>query len=80
MSRPPTSPPTPPDSAQPPHDKGSGSGVPGSRVLAWGVVGLAALRRRKAQAAERRARTDPYRRRTPAAAGAAAFGEARVSH
>ena len=73
MSRPPTSPPTPPDSAQPPQDdKASGSGVPGSRVLAWGVVGLAALRRRKAQAAERRARTDPYRRRTPAAGAPAA--------
>jgi membrane protein len=72
VSRPPTSPPTPPpaDSAEPPRDEGSGSSVPGSRVLAWGVVGLAALRRRKAQAAERRARTDPYRRRPPAAAGA----------
>jgi membrane protein len=73
VSRPPTSPPTPQpsaDSAEPPHDKGSGSGVPGSRVLAWGVVGLAALRRRKAQTAQRRARTDPYRRRSPAAAGA----------
>jgi membrane protein len=46
------------------------SGVPGSRALAWAVVGLTALRGRSNHAAARRARTDPYRSR-PAPDGAA---------
>jgi membrane protein len=39
--------------------------MPGSKALAWAVVGLAALRRRKDTATERKARTDPYRSRPP---------------
>ena len=69
MSRPPTS--SSPSSgagpAEPPARKGSG--VPGSRALAWALVGLAALRRRGDHAAARCARTDPHRR--PARAGQA---------
>jgi membrane protein len=39
--------------------------MPGSTVLAWAVVGMAALRRRKDTAAMRRARADPFRPRPP---------------
>jgi membrane protein len=42
--------------------------MPGARALAWGVVGLAAFRKRKDQAAVRRAHTDPFRSR-PAGPG-----------
>ena len=45
------------------------SRLPGSRALAWVVVGMAALRRRADHAAARRARADPYRSR-PASDGA----------
>jgi len=39
--------------------------MPGSKVLAWAVVAMAALRRRKDNAATRRARADPFRPRPP---------------
>jgi membrane protein len=39
--------------------------MPGSKVLAWAVVGLAALRRRKDTTDQRRASADPYRSRPP---------------
>jgi membrane protein len=64
VSRPPTSP-SPPSSSPgsgEPSPKGGG-GVPGSRALAWALVGLAALGKRNQHASERRARTDPYRAR-----------------
>jgi membrane protein len=64
----PSSPPTP-DRAD---DRGSS--VPGSRALAWGVVGLAALKSRRARAQQRRARTDPYRPRPPRAGSSAQNG------
>lgn len=74
MSRPPT--PSPSSSSAPPPDRPK-SGVPGAKALAWAVVGLAALRKRKDQAAVRRAHVDPFRPRparpagvpSPAAAG-----------
>ena len=49
-------------SATPGPDR-SRSGIPGAKALAWGVVGLAALRRRKAATAARRASVDPFRPR-----------------
>ena len=69
MSRPPTSsvPSSGTDPADPPARKNSR--LPGSRALAWAVVGMAALRRRNRHAAARRSRTDPYRSR-PARDGA----------
>jgi membrane protein len=65
VSRPPTSSSSSSstDPAEPP-ERG-GSGMPGAKALAWAVVGLAALRKRKDQSAARRARTDPYRPRSP---------------
>lgn len=65
MSRPPTSPPpsSSSSSAEPPGRKKSG--VPGATALAWVVVGLAALRKRKDQAAARRTHADPFRPRPP---------------
>ena len=39
--------------------------MPGSKALAWAVVGLAALRRRKDTAATKRASADPFRARPP---------------
>jgi len=39
--------------------------MPGSKVLAWAVVGMAALRRRKDTAATKRASVDPFRPRPP---------------
>jgi membrane protein len=43
--------------------------VPGAKVLAWAVVGLAALRKRKDQATVRRAHADPFRPRPSRPAG-----------
>ena len=43
--------------------------MPGAKVLAWAVVGLAALRKRKDQATVRRAHADPFRPRPPRPAG-----------
>ena len=40
--------------------------MPGAKALAWAVVGLAALRKRKDQSTERQARADPFRPRPPA--------------
>ena len=70
MSHPPTSssPLSEADAAEPPARRDSD--VRGSRALAWAVVGLAALRRRRDYAAARSARTDPHRSR-PARDGAA---------
>jgi membrane protein len=78
VSRPPTSPSSPSSSAGSgePSEKTSG-GVPGSRALAWALVGLAALGKRKQHASERRARTDPYRARPVSSPnGAAPSGSA----
>ena len=46
--------------------------MPGSKALAWALVGLAALGKRGQRAGERRARTDPYRARPVASANGAA--------
>jgi membrane protein len=72
VPRPSTSSSSPPWSGADPPERllRADSAVPGSRALAWAVVGLAALRRRSHHAATRRARTDPYRSR-PAPDGAA---------
>jgi membrane protein len=74
VSRPPTSPPPSPPPPSPStgagdHPDRAKSGVPGAKVLAWAVVGLAALRKRKDQATVRRAHTDPFRPRPPRPAG-----------
>ncbi|MGZ8751055.1 MAG: YihY/virulence factor BrkB family protein, partial [Pseudonocardia sp.] len=45
------------------------SGVPGATALAWAVVGLAALRKRKDKTTVRRAHADPFRPRPPRPAG-----------
>jgi membrane protein len=50
--------------------------MPGSKALAWAVVGMAALRRRKDTATERKARTDPYRSRPPHGSAAGTAGDA----
>jgi membrane protein len=69
VSRPPTSS-SSSSSTDPAEPSGrTGSGVPGSKALAWAVVGLAALRKRKDQSTARRARVDPFRPR-PSHAGA----------
>jgi membrane protein len=68
VSRPPTSPSSDAGAAEPPARRDSD--VPGSRALAWAVVGLAALRRSGDHAAARHVRTDPHRSR-PARDGAA---------
>jgi membrane protein len=48
--------------------------MPGAKVLAWAVVGLAALRKRKDRSAVRRVHTDPFRPRPPRGSGAGANG------
>jgi membrane protein len=63
VSRPPTSPPPSSSSADPAEPARTDSEVPGSRVLAWALVGLAAVRRRRDHSAARRTRTDPFRAR-----------------
>ena len=45
--------------------------MPGSKLLAWAVVGAAALRRRKDTTAVKRTRTDPFRPRPPRSPDAA---------
>ncbi len=76
MSRPPTSSPSSASSAQPDNPSGrSTSGVPGATALAWAVVGLAALRKRKTQSTERQARVDPFRPRPPRPGGSDANGQ-----
>ena len=45
--------------------------MPGSKVLAWAVVGAAALRRRKDTTAVKRTRMDPFRPRPPRSPDAA---------
>lgn len=67
MSRPSTPDPSASSSSSPADRPGPdrSSGMPGSKVLAWAVVGLAALRKRKDRSAVRRVHTDPYRPRPP---------------
>ena len=75
MSRPPTSPPPSPSTgAGDPPDRAK-SGMPGAKALAWAVVGLAALRKRKDQATVRRAHVDPFRPRPPRPTGPATDGQ-----
>jgi membrane protein len=79
VSRPPTSPPPSPSTgAGDPPDRAK-SGMPGAKALAWAVVGLAALRKRKDQAAVRRAHVDPFRPRPPHAGGPGANGRVATS-
>lgn len=65
MSRPPTPPSSSTDPADP--SGSTGSGMPGAKALAWAVVGLAALRKRKDQSTARQGRVDPFRPRPPRA-------------
>ena len=76
MSRRPTSssPSTPPTDPGEPSDR-SRRGVPGATALAWAVVGLAALRKRKDQSTARQARVDPFRPRPPRAGGPGSNGQ-----
>ena len=71
MSRPPTSSPTSSSSGRPDDPPGT----PGAKALAWAVVGLAALSKRKDQSAVRRARVDPFRPRPPRPAGPITNGQ-----
>ncbi len=62
MSRPPTPPPpASPTGSEPGRSADRPSGV--GKALAWAVVGLAAVRKRKDRAAVRRAHVDPFRHR-----------------
>jgi membrane protein len=80
VSRPPTSSSSSSSSAHPDDPPGrSASGVPGAKALAWAVVGLAALRKRKDQSTERQARVDPFRPRPPRAGGPSTNGEVATS-
>jgi membrane protein len=78
VSRPPTSSPSSASSSgrgeQPAH-----SGVPGSKALAWAVVGLAAFRKRKDQSAVHKASVDPFRPRPPRAHGPGTNGQVATS-
>ena len=77
MSRPPTSSLSSSSSARPDDPPARpASDVPGATVLAWAVVGLAALRRRKDRSAARQARVDPFRPRPPRPAGPGTNGQA----
>ena len=62
---PPTDAPVVLDSAPPEPSDRTASSVPGAKAVAWAVVGLAALRKRKDQSATLRARVDPFRTRPP---------------
>jgi membrane protein len=53
--------------------------VPGAKALAWAVVGLAALRKRKDQSTARQARVDPFRPRPPRAGGPGTNGQVATS-
>jgi membrane protein len=65
VSRPPTS--SSPPSSTPPDEPSDRNGMPGAKALAWAVVGLAALRKRKDASAAKHSRTDPFRPRSPRA-------------
>ncbi|MDT0349357.1 YihY/virulence factor BrkB family protein [Pseudonocardia charpentierae] len=53
--------------------------MPGSKALAWAVVGLAALRKRKDQSAVHKASVDPFRPRPPRAHGPGTNGQVATS-
>ena len=74
MSRTPTSSPSSPARSDDPTGR-SASGVPGATALAWAVVGLAALRKRKDRSTARHARVDPFRTRPPRAGGPGTSGQ-----
>jgi len=78
VSRPPTSSP-PSTSSSGPDDQPARSGVPGATALAWAVVGLAALRKRKDQSAVHKASVDPFRPRPPRAHGPGTNGQVATS-
>jgi len=67
VSRPPTSPPPSPSAGTGDQPERGKSGIPGAKAIAWAVVGLAALTKRKDQATVRRAHADPFRPRPPRA-------------
>ncbi len=76
MSRPPTSSPSSSSSAHPDDPPGRpASDVPGAKALAWAVVGLAALRKRKDRSTARQARVDPFRPRPPRPGGPGTNGQ-----
>jgi membrane protein len=75
VSRPPTSPPPSPSTGAGESSDRAKSGMPGAKALAWAVVGLAALRKRKDHATVRRAHVDPFRPRPPRPGGPDADGQ-----
>jgi len=80
VSRPPTSSPSPTSSGGPDDRPGrSSDGMPGSKALAWAVVGLAAFRKRKDQSAVHKASVDPFRPRPPRAHGPGSNGQVATS-
>ena len=80
MSRPPTSSPSSTSSSGPDDPPGrSSDGMPGSKALAWAVVGLAAFRKRKDQSAVHKASVDPFRPRPPRAHGPGTNGQVATS-
>ena len=80
MSRPPTSSPSSTSSSGPDDPPGrSSDGMPGSKALAWAVVGLAAFRKRKDQSAAHKASVDPFRPRPPRAHGPGSNGQVATS-
>jgi membrane protein len=78
VSRPPTSSPSSASSSGP-GEQPAHSGVPGSKALAWAVVGLAAFRKRKDQSAVHKASVDPFRPRPPRAHGPGTNGQVATS-
>jgi membrane protein len=80
VSRPPTSSPSSTSSSGPDDPPGrSSDGMPGSKALAWAVVGLAAFRKRKDQSAVHKASVDPFRPRPPRAHGPGSNGQVATS-
>ena len=80
MSRPPTSSPSSTSSSGSDDPPGrSSDGMPGSKALAWAVVGLAAFRKRKDQSAVHKASVDPFRPRPPRAHGPGTNGQVATS-
>ena len=77
MSRPLTSSPSSSSSSHPDDPAGqAASDVPGAKALAWAVVGLAALRKRKDRSTARQARVDPFRPRPLRPTGPGTNGQA----
>jgi membrane protein len=80
VSRPPTSSPSSTSSSGSDDPPGrSSDGMPGSKALAWAVVGLAAFRKRKDQSAVHKASVDPFRPRPPRAHGPGSNGQVATS-